>query len=90
MNNQPFSLFSCNCNKENIRMININGAMVGIIDLDPLFLEIYLSEIKDEDDIKDALLKGAKRSNYINEKLEPQYREALFEEYKKFLKRIKE
>lgn len=75
----------CSCQGDRIRKINVDGTMIGVVGLDELFFQVYISGIEDEDKLKEELLKGAKGKNYIPERAEESYKKALFEEYKRFL-----
>ncbi len=66
-----------------IRQIPINGIPTGICMLDECIAEIKMQDLKNEAEIRAALLKRVKVFNYIPPNVEDKYAHALVEEYQK-------
>lgn len=62
----------------------IGGHKVGVIDARRIFAEVRALDLENPDDICDELLERAHRVNYIPEKVEDDYRDALYREYRRF------
>lgn len=75
---------------EGVKRIGISdGVEVGIYKLDEIFKEIQALRIKNEDVLKEELLKRVKVNNYIPESREEEYKSALLEVYKNFYKKLR-
>lgn len=59
----------------------IGGTSVGIVDLEDIFAEIRETALSDAEQVKDFILAKVKARNYIPPRMEPLYREELYEEY---------
>jgi hypothetical protein len=66
-----------------IRQIPINGIPTGICMLDECIAEVKTQDLKNEQEIRVALLKRVKVYNYIPPHVGDEYARALFEEYRK-------
>lgn len=77
----------CCAKMQGLKIINVDGMEVGLIGLDNIFLEVYLSGVEDEDILKEELFKKVREKNYMSEKLKSQYATALLREYKAFCAR---
>ena len=72
-----------------LRQINIGSNQVGLSDLDEIFKQVQDKGTKDEEQLKDLLLKNIKSKNYVPSQMEDAYRKALFEEYQVFTGELK-
>lgn len=69
-----------------ITQIRINNARIGLRDLKDALREVRLKGIKDEEELKRALVEEIrKRKNYIAPSAEAEYKKALFREYRRFM-----
>ncbi|MBL7074444.1 thioredoxin family protein [candidate division KSB1 bacterium] len=68
-----------------IKQISIAGSPVGIIGLDHILEIIHSENPPSEDNLKQRLLDGVKKGNYVPTSLEKAYKKALFREYRRFL-----
>jgi len=66
-----------------IRQIPVNGIPTGITMLDECIAEVKMQDLKNESEIRAALLKRVKVYNYIPRNVESEYTHALYEEFKK-------
>jgi len=66
-----------------IRQIPINGIPTGICMPDECIAEVTTQNLKNEPEIRAALLKRIKVYNYIPRNVEEEYARALLEEYRK-------
>ena len=58
---------------------------MGIVGLDEILGKIKNARITDEKILKDQLLQGIKKNNYIPANMEEDYKNALYREYRRFL-----
>ncbi|MCX6122311.1 MAG: hypothetical protein NTX44_11945 [Ignavibacteriales bacterium] len=78
---------SC-CIKPIAKIINVGNFDAGIIGLEETLKHIYVSGIKDEEQLKTELLQLVKDyGNYISPGTESDYKDALFREYRKFIEK---
>jgi len=71
------------------RMVQIGMAPAGLLGLDELFLALYESgHSPDDPALRDALVKGVRKNNFIPKPALQEYREALLREYGKFYARM--
>lgn len=68
-----------------IRQIDVNGIPVGLYQLDEVLAEVLTCGLTDEQQIGDKLLKRIMIFNYVPPAMVQKYRDALLEEYKKYL-----
>jgi hypothetical protein len=66
-----------------IRQIPVNGIPTGICMLDECIAEIKAQDLKNDPEIRAALLKRIKVYNNIPRTVEDEYARVLYEEYKK-------
>ena len=66
-----------------IRQIPINGIPTGICMLDECIAEVKTQDLKNEPEIRAALIRRIKVYDYIPRSVEDEYARALFEEYHK-------
>ena len=66
-----------------IRRIPINGVPTGICMCDECIVEVKKQDLKNEVEIRAALLRQLKVYNYVPQNVEDEYARALFEEYHK-------
>ena len=66
-----------------IRQIPVNGIPTGICMLDECIAEIKAQDLKNDPEIRAALLKRIKVYNYIPRSVEDEYARVLYEEYNK-------
>jgi len=59
----------------------IGGISVGIVDLEDIFAQVREATPQDTEQVKDLILDKVKVKNYIPARMEPLYREELYEEY---------
>ena len=62
--------------------INVEGNMVGIIELRMVMMEVRDMDLEDDDEIRVQLVMRTKIYNYVPPKAEKSYGDALLEEYK--------
>ena len=70
---------------EQPRQIRIGGRIVGIIDLEEIFVGVKALGVKDDKAVKQLILEKVKARNYVPPSSEDLYREELFDEYKVFI-----
>lgn len=70
---------------QDISMLEIKGVMVGVVGLEEVFLSMMQGPIEDEEELKEALLKEVSKRNYVPQRYEAEYKEALFQAYRSFL-----
>lgn len=76
---------SC-CVKPIAKIIKVGTFDAGIIGLEEALKHIYISGIKDEEQLKTELLRLVKDfGNYISPGTETDYKDALLQEYRKFV-----
>lgn len=68
--------------KVTTRKIEIGGAEIGINKLDDIIAEVRALGLGDEGSIAEALLRAAKKYNYVPTKRSAEYGEALLKAYK--------
>ena len=69
-----------------ITQIRVGGARIGLRGLEDALKELCSKGIKDQEELKRALVKEIrKRQNYIAPSLEVEYEKALFREYLRFM-----
>lgn len=66
-----------------IRQIEIGGIVVGLAMLDDIIEEVQGLHLTGKDAIADELIKRVKIYNYVPQKAESEYRDALIREYEK-------
>ncbi len=71
--------------QEDLKMLQIKGVLVGVIGLEEAFLNVMQRGIKDEEEVKEALLEEVSKRNYVPQNYEVDYKEALFRAYCSFL-----
>ncbi len=64
-----------------VSRVTIGGNTVGIIGLEEIFQQAKAAGLQDAGQLKDFILGKVKVNNYIPSRLEPTYREDLFEEF---------
>lgn len=64
-----------------VSRIVIGGNTVGIIDLEEIFLEVKKGGQAESEFVKDLIMAKVKAKNYIPSRLEPTYRNDLYEEF---------
>ena len=67
-----------------IRQIPVNGIPTGICMFDECIAEVKKQDLKNEPEIRAALLRQIKVYNYVPGNVEDEYARALFEEYRKY------
>jgi small redox-active disulfide protein 2 len=70
--------------------VYIGKNKIALIGLRSLFEELKIKNRKDEKEIKEFLLQGVKKDNYVPSSAEQEYKDSLFEEYKVYLGELKE
>jgi len=73
-----------------IRQILINGIPTGLTMLDECIADVKEQDLKNEQEIRTALLERVKVYNYIPRNVEDEYSRALFEEFRKSSVKIRE
>ena len=69
-----------------ITQIKVNNTRIGLRDLQDALKEVHLKSIKDEEELKRALVEEVrKRKNYIAPTAEAEYKNALAREYRRFM-----
>jgi len=66
-----------------IRQIPINGIPTGVCMFDECIAEVKMQDLKNEPEIRAALIRRIKVYNYVPRNVEEEYARALFEEYHK-------
>lgn len=76
----------CPCSRipRDLKVIKVGESEVGIHDLRKILREVYRLGIEDDQALKEELLKRVKEKNYISEKREELYAEALMREYRAY------
>ncbi len=69
--------------KRAVKMLNIGGNMIGITQLNNIVMEVLALNIEDDDRIGEELLKRARIYNYFSPRIEADYADALWEEYRR-------
>jgi len=64
-----------------VNTVMIAGSSVGIVDLEDIFARVRDTRLPDAERVKDLILDKVKARNYIPARMEPIYREKLYEEY---------
>ncbi|HNY63836.1 MAG TPA: thioredoxin family protein [Deltaproteobacteria bacterium] len=64
-----------------VSSVIIGGKSVGIVDLEEAFRKVGEAGVSDPEAVKGLILEKVREGNYIPAKLEPVYREDLYEEY---------
>lgn len=64
-----------------VSRVMIAGSTVGLIDLEDIFREAQITGLKDGVLLKNLILAKVKTRNYIPARMEPIYREEVYEEY---------
>lgn len=64
-----------------ISTVIISGSAVGLVDLEDIFAEVRDAGLTESEAVKDRILAKVKARNYIPPRMEPSYREELYEEY---------
>ncbi len=70
--------------------VYIGKNKIALIGLKSLFEELKKKNLKDEEEIKELLLRGIKKYNYVPSSAEQEYKDSLFEEYKVYIGELKE
>jgi hypothetical protein len=70
-----------------IRQISLGGNIIGLSMLEQVFEDVAGADLTQDTDIRRELLLQVKVYNYVPKPAEKAYADALFEEYKKDLKR---
>lgn len=70
--------------------IYIGKNKIAIVGLRLLFEELKKKNAKDEEGIKEFLLQGVKKDNYVPSSAEQEYRDSLYQEYKVHIGELKE
>ena len=70
--------------------VYIGTNKITLIGLKSLFEELKKKNLKDEKEIKEFLLQGAKKDNYIPSSAEQEYKDSLYQEYKVYIGELKE
>jgi small redox-active disulfide protein 2 len=68
-----------------ITQIRVGEHTIGMIGLSDVYTAVKRLNLADEQDIREALLEHARRSNHIPGEAEALYEDALFREYRRFL-----
>ena len=72
---------SC-CARPITTIINIDGIETGLMGLETILSNAYLFDIKDENELKEEMLRWTKEfGNYVSKSREDVYKEALLREY---------
>jgi hypothetical protein len=66
-----------------IEKIDVDGQEVGIAQLDQIISKVAALGLRSEEEVGRALLKEVKIYNYVPASKEPEYRQAILEEYAK-------
>jgi len=69
------------------KLILIEDKLIGVIGLDEIFTELFLSGEKPNKELENRLLEKFKKHNYIPKAKEQSYSQVLLEEYKEFCNR---
>ena len=69
---------------EEITMVSIGGAKIGLIGLSDIFENIKQQNLSDDAALKDQLLQQVRVQNYVPDSRAEDYATALLREYKKF------
>ena len=78
---------SC-CNKSIATIIKVGNSDAGIVGLEAALRNVYISGVKDEEQVKAYLLQRVKEfGNYIAPGTESDYKDALLREYRKFVEK---
>jgi hypothetical protein len=78
-------LGSC-CGKPLARIIRVADFEAGLVGLDQAILNVYATGIRDEEEIKQELLRLIRDfGNYISPSRENDYKQALLREYKRYV-----
>lgn len=64
-----------------VSTVMIGGSAVGLVDLEDIFAAVRDAGLKESEELKDLILTKVKVKNYVPSRMEPVYREELFEEY---------
>jgi len=73
------------CANPIVKIIKVGDIDTGLIGLENAFLNVYISGVDDEEQLKRELLMWIKKfGNYVSRSREDDYKEALLREYKKF------
>jgi hypothetical protein len=76
------------CAAKSIRILTFpNGVKTGIIGLDDIMKEVVGLGFTDAPTIKSELLQRVKADNYVEPRVEGEYKEVLFKEYEDRLKK---
>jgi NAD-dependent dihydropyrimidine dehydrogenase PreA subunit len=70
---------------DDIKQIEIDGRLIGIVGLRAAFEDLSRSEQEDEEELKRALYEHAADKNYVPEGLEDAYAEAIYRAYRRHL-----
>jgi small redox-active disulfide protein 2 len=70
--------------------IYIGKNKIALIGLRLLFEELMKKNAKDEEEIKQLLLQGVKKDNYVPSSAEQEYKDSLYQEYKVHIGELKE
>jgi len=78
------------CAKPIATIIKVGTFEAGIVGLETVFRSVYVSGIKDEDQIESDLLRRVKElGNYITPSTESIYKDALLREYRKYTETVR-
>lgn len=72
------------------KKVYIGTNKIALIGLRLLFEELKKKNAKDEEGIKDFLLQGVKKDNYVPSSAEQEYKDSLYQEYKVHIGELKE
>ena len=78
----------CDPNAPRIYNLNIGGMIIGLAGLEQAFLDVRDLNL-DEKEVAEKLLEIVQRGNYIPERAEREYKNALLGEYKKYIAKLK-
>lgn len=67
-----------------VSTVMIGGSAVGLVDLEDIFTAVRDAGLKGSEELKDFILARVKAKNYIPPRMEPLYRQELYEEYRVF------
>lgn len=77
------------CSKPITTIIKIDGIETGIIGLDQILTEVFVSNLNAEEEIKNLLLQKTREyGNYVSSSREVAYKNSLYIEYKNFVSEI--
>lgn len=81
----------CQCSRlpAELKITKVGNTEVGLLHLERIFRQVYFSPLKEEAKLKDEILKQVKIYNYVPPEHQEAYRQALWEEYQKYVAKRK-